>query len=277
MKANTLCRTLAVAALLAGPLACSFAGAVPTATPTPSADQAPGPTATAGDEAVALTSTEAPAETTSGECSNPYYPVVEGASWQYSGSNAQSGPFSFTRAFAEIHSDGFTDQDTWDNGLTRTGEWSCEDGNLKALSAGAGAGTVSTSNLSFVADSTTSEGVTLPAQIGAGDSWSQTIRTEGSMTMEGGLTADAVNEASMRCTAQGTASVTVPAGTFDAMRVECAIDMTITMTMSGMEVPPVAITSTQESWYASGVGWVKSTDTSELGTTTIELQSYAIP
>jgi hypothetical protein len=110
-----------------------------------------------------------------------------------------------------------------------------------------------------------------------GDTWSQTIRIEGTMTIAEGTSADATNEASLHCTAEGTESVTVPAGTFDAMKVVCQVQMSITVTTAGLSIPPTTVNSTSTAWYAPNVGWIKSEDTSDFGSSTIELQSYSNP
>jgi hypothetical protein len=258
--------TLAAIAVLAGLLACAPAGAgTPAATEPPTDSPAP-PTQEPTSE---------PA--TSGDCDNSLYPVVGGATWQYLGANSNSGTFSFAHTFVEIHSDGFTEQDVWDSGLVRSAQWSCQAGNLKALELGTGAGTVSTASTNFVADSTTSEGVTLPATVTAGDTWTQIVDINGHMQMPDNTSAAARNQASQNCTAIGPENVSVPAGTFEAMKVECQVEMTITISVQGLDVPPTTLASTSTLWYADGVGLVKSESASEFGTSTLDLQSYNIP
>lgn len=280
MKISPIPAILVALVLLSGLAACG-----PSASGTPAATELPGqtsaPVGLTETPAATQPPTQAPTEAsgggTGGQCANPMYPVIGGASWTYAGSNATTGTFSFTRTYPEIRDDGFTDQDAWTNGLTRTGQWSCDSGNLKALSLGTGAGTVSSGDPNFVANSTTSEGVTIPAGMNVGDTWTQTIRIEGDLTMADGTTAGATNEATMNCSALAQESVTVPAGTFDAMKVECQVAMTITVTMEGLSIPPTAINSTSDAWYAPNVGWVKSVESSGVGSNTIELQSYSLP
>ena len=83
----------------------------PPATPTPAPAPTPTPTRTA--------------------CTNPLFPVVNGAKWTYSLSGISSG--TFTHSIIAVRPDGFTDQDVFNSGVTRTGEWKCEDGALSAL------------------------------------------------------------------------------------------------------------------------------------------------
>jgi hypothetical protein len=266
MKTYRLPIALAALGVFSSMLACSLAGS-----------GTPAPTESPTGTQQAATEVPTTGAASSEECDNPLYPVVEGASWQYGGTNAATGDYSFTHTFVEIHADGFTEQDVWDSGLVRTGQWSCDGGNLKALELGGGAGTVSTSSISFVADSTTSEGVTLPATVNAGDTWSQLIDINGHMQMPDNTSAAARNQATQNCTAVGEENVSVPAGTFDAMKIECQVEMTITISLQDLDVPPTTITSTSTLWYAPGVGLVRSESASEFGTSTLELQSYSLP
>jgi hypothetical protein len=129
--------------------------------------------------------------------------------------------------------------------------------NLKALELGSGAGTVSTASTNFEADSTTSEGVTLPASVNIGDTWTQIVDINGHMQMPDNTSAAARNQASQNCNALAQESVSVPAGTFEAMKVECQVEMTITISVQGLDVPPTTLASTSTLWYAEGVGLVK--------------------
>ena len=95
-----------------------------------------------------------------------------------------------------------------------------------------------------------------------------------------GQSAEANGDESATFTALGVESVSVPAGTFEAMKVEVVTTININATFQGTTVP-VTFTGTTTSWYVQGVGWVKSVSTSEFGgissSDTIELQSYSIP
>jgi len=71
--------------------------------------------------------------------------------------------------------------------------------------------------------------------------------------------------------------VTVPAGTFDAVRMDCKTDIAITITMNGVDVP-TNVSMTSKMWYAPGIGMVKSDNVlSGDMTNTIELTAYTIP
>ena len=95
-----------------------------------------------------------------------------------------------------------------------------------------------------------------------------------------GQTAEAEGDTIYNYTAIGVESVSVPAGTFEAMKVEVVTTVNINATFQGTTVP-VTFTSTTTSWFAQGVGWVKSDSVSDFGdistSESIELVSYNIP
>ena len=88
---------------------------------------------------------------------------------------------------------------------------------------------------------TSNEGVTLPGDIQSGDHWSQTLGVEVSAD---NLTMDFTIENSFK--AAGYEVVSVPAGTFDALKVEME-----STTNGGNPI-------TQTLWYVQDVGLVKS-------------------
>jgi len=223
----------------------------------------------------AAISATAPAPQTLGQCSNPLQPVIIGAAWIYSMSGISTG--SFTRSITDVRSTGFTDQDAFDTGVTRTGEWKCEDGALTALAPAEGlSAMVQTEGLTAEYQTTSSSGVTLPAIVLPGDSWSQNFTIEGTQSLAG-QDVPAKGEMSYACTAANSETVSVPAGAFDAMRVGCQINGTITVAVAGIEVP-AEFTSAATIWYARDVGMVKTeNEISGVGHSTIELTSYTIP
>ena len=244
----------------------------------------PADASTMGDATVVA---ETPAESSasassamSGNCANQYYPVAAGATWNYSMSSDASGTSSFVRSIGSVSDGGFTDQDVFSGGTTRTGSWSCDNGDLAALDQGALA-TVSvptdSATPTFTAQSTESSGITIPATMTVGVSWSQSVTIEGSMEISG-MTADATNAATYTCTPAGMESVSVAAGTFDAMKVTCVYQMNITVNMDSTGPMSLPFSSTSDVWFAPNVGMVKTVDqNSDLGDTTIELTDYSIP
>jgi hypothetical protein len=213
-------------------------------------------------------------------CTNQYYPVTTGATWQYAGSNSTTGDFSFVRSITAVYQEGFVDQDVFDGGTTRTGTWACAAGDLSAMSQG-GVATVNVptnpSTATLIADSTESDGVTLPATLTPGESWNQAVKIAGTMKISEQISAKASNDTEYICTAVGQESVSVPAGTFNGMKVTCDYVMNIEVEMEATGPVSTKLTSTSNMWYVAGVGLVKIEDQGDIGLTTIELQSYSIP
>ncbi|MFC2065449.1 hypothetical protein ACFLXB_10185 [Chloroflexota bacterium] len=210
-------------------------------------------------------------------CDNQYFPVKESATWSYDNSGLDSE--SLTRSILEVTSDGFTDQDVFSDSTTRSGNWECKDGDLISLDLNvnnlAAANAVAGGNeIDF--EITSMEGVTLPAVVIEGTSWSQNIKLKGQQDFGGqamSLKLDITND----CISSGDETITVPAGTFTAQRVECTAAVLITVNIFGMEIPTNAASSST-SWYAEGVGMIKTVSDNGDGTTSsLELASYNIP
>jgi hypothetical protein len=123
---------------------------------------------------------------------------------------------------------------------------------------------------------TSSSGVTLPAIVRPNDSWSQQFTIEGTQTVSG-QDVQGKGDMSYSCTAADIETVVVPAGSFDAIRVGCQTNGTLTVTMAGFEVP-TEFTAAATMWYARDLGMIKTeNEISGVGHTTIELTSYTIP
>jgi hypothetical protein len=197
-----------------------------------------------------------------------------GATWNYKMTGSTSD--TFARSIAAADEGGFTDQDVFASGVTRQGKWNCENGTLTALNpSNGGSASVNAENVSVDFQTTAQSGVTLPAAINAGDAWEQALTLEGTETVSD-MQIPAKNEFTNSCRAVGMESVSVEAGTFDAMRVDCVTVMKITITMQEMPVE-TTLTLNGGNWYVEGVGMVKSTSTGEGLDSTIELTSFNIP
>jgi hypothetical protein len=216
---------------------------------------------------------------TSGACSNTYLPVVQGATWSYDVTGGPNGTTSYTDTISALSGDSFT-LTTSVQDLTRTQRWSCGADGLVALDFGGASATLAVANLQAEFDTTASTGVTLPADIAPGDTWSQTFTLEGSQTVSGDRPAKAEGQVEYDSTAAGLESVTVPAGTFEALRVDGTTSMDLTVHLSGFTVP-MTISGTIVRWYAPGVGFIRSVEKSDVFGTELEvkteLTSYDIP
>lgn len=214
-----------------------------------------------------------------GLCANIYYPVRQGATWSYKSTGGPAGEYSFTDTITSVRENGFT-LSTQIGDLTRTQEWTCTAEGLSALQlGGAPAAMLNSQNIQLNLDISNATGVTFPSQINPGDQWQQTMNVTGNVTMMN-EEADASGTAQMNFSAIGNESVTVPAGTFDALKVAVNVALNVDATYEGITLP-VSFSGEYTYWFAPGVGWVKSSGTGNvLGssfTDTTELQSYSIP
>ncbi len=210
-----------------------------------------------------------------GSCQNSYFPVKNGATWTYSGQFSKEA-YTQVLTIASASTDGFQVNmqitDSSGNTLVSTVDpWKCSSQGLVELAGPLGA-TLQSASGSASMKTLSTTGVTIPAQIKAGDTWSQVSQlqfTSADKTYDSTLT--------YSFTGFGTEQVTVAAGTFDAVKVQ--VHASTQAVLSGQTV---AVTVSGFEWFAPGVGRVKSSETvyafgipfaSEAG----ELQSYKIP
>jgi hypothetical protein len=134
-------------------------------------------------------------------------------------------------------------------------------------------------NIELHLDIDNATGLTFPRQISPGSQWQQNMDVTGNVTAFNEQ-AEATGNVQMSFNAVGNESVTVPAGTFEALKVEVDVTLNVNATYEGITLP-VSFTGDYTYWFAPNVGWVKASGTgSVLGnsfTDTTELQSYNIP
>ncbi|GAB4487421.1 MAG: hypothetical protein OHK0031_11450 [Anaerolineales bacterium] len=246
-------------------LACNL----PVPTPAPAADWPPrtkAPSATPN-----ASGTEAVLSPAQQNCFNSYQPVAVGASWAYQISGITND--TYTRSITAVSADGFSGQDVFASGATRSSDWKCAGGDLADLSGGANVA-AGGANFSFVTKA--SSGISLPAKLQPGVAWTQLVVLEGEQDA-GGQKILTRNNVSINCSAVKTETVSVPAGTFDALRLECVTKMEI-LTVNGDTTTPLASFEFPGSaWYAPGVGMVKSEGEAMGGKTLVVLTSYSLP
>jgi hypothetical protein len=214
-----------------------------------------------------------------GLCANTYYPVRQGATWTYRSSGGPAGEYSFTDTITSVREDGFT-LSTQIGDLTRTQEWTCKPEGLVALQlGGAPAAMLNSQNIQLNLDVKDSKGVTFPSQMNAGDQWQQNVEVEGEVSMgnDGGK---ATGTAQMNFNALGTESVTVPAGTFEAMKVKVDTTLNVDVAYGALSMP-LTFAGTYTYWFVPDIGWVKASGTGSLFgasfSETTELQTYQVP
>ena len=152
------------------------------------------------------------------ECGNPYYPVVNGSQWNYIGTN---GPFSYSLSSGTVGE--FTIVVELGANTFNIVGLCMQGGDINLLEVPGDSLSYSGEAGSATTKTTRKEGVTLPGDIQVGDDWSQTL---GLVVSAGNLKKEYTVDATY--TAIGYESVTVPAGTFNALKIKQS---------SSMEVP----------------------------------------
>ncbi len=263
---NHLSKTAGILLLVFSLSACSLGSGSPTAVPTDAGagPVIPLPTAKPGDP-----------------CANEYFPVKQGATYAYSSTGSPSGPYTFSRAITNARADGFTLVTQFkDKEIVQ--EWACKPEGLIPSQLGA---TDATSILAFekFTDLTASNisGFVMPPAITPGAEWTYALDIQGTEANSvSAIPSIMTGRVAMTFIAGNKESVTVPAGTFEALAVEVStvIDFDVT---TGANVVSLTLDSTYTVWYAPGVGWVKSNGYGKLGGQeyfeTIVLTSYSIP
>lgn len=245
--------------------------------------ETPSPVAADVAEEEAAVSPEATATENASLCSLVYMPVSEGATWNYEGTG-ETGPFSWTTTASNVSDTGFTVTQTHDTGgeaLIVTQEWSCTAEGVVALEYGGGVdASLSYTGLNATMETLQTTGITMPRDTKPGDAWEQSFQLQGTVTTAE-IVSDVAGSVTQAYQAIAIENVSTPAGAFDALKVEVVTTFDLQMTLMGITVP-FNMVSTNTTWFAQNVGWVKSTGSAVIdGTTgfenTIDLQSYNIP
>lgn len=263
MRLTQLTRSAAIAASIALLSACAPAGAQSPTNPQSTPTVQPSPTPAAG------------------VCSNALAPVKLGATWTYNTTSGTTNEGSLTTTITDVRPDGFTLAAKFEDGTTISQEWTCKPEGLMPQSLGAGQAALGLSAEGIQANFTTSNatGVALASNVQPGTTWIYGLDVAGNIS-DGSLNADLKGTVPTTMQAMGTESVTVPAGTFDAMKVQAASNFNVTATFHGLSLPFSSVVNTTF-WLAPGIGLIKSTEAGELAGTalsaTTELQSYTIP
>ncbi len=262
---------LPVLSLWLAALACNL----PQPTPAPAADWPPRTkTPTAASSAPSqpnAAGTEDAVSPAQEACFNLYQPIAVGASWTYQISGITND--TYTHSISALRADGFSGQDVFGSGTTRSSEWKCAGGDLTDLSGGAN---VAAGGESFAFVTKATSGISLPAALKPGVAWTQLVVLEGEREA-GGQKILTRNNVSVNCSAVKVETVSVPAGTFDALRLECLTKIEI-LTVNGENTTPLSnFEFTSSAWYAPGVGMVKSEGEGLGGQTQTTLTSYSLP
>ena len=210
-----------------------------------------------------------PSPTPASLCDNQYFPSQLGDAWEYSGNNTAIGAYSRTDTITNSSAEAFSVSTILAN-VSYGVHYDCSAAGLTAtdpIQQYVGA-LLSSPNSPVDVKLTSSSGVTLPASIIPGDTWQQTAGFEATspdLNMNGRFV--------FNYAAVGFENVTIPLGTFNALRV----DTTIRIEVSAFRV--LAGTYTSTSWMVPEIGIIKSEGTSHVPnidfSDTMQLTSFA--
>ena len=255
-----------------------------TAAPTTAASaEAPAAETTAPSAPATTTAATSPAETTAAAtsapaagasgCDHPYYPLRQGATWTYTISGAGE-PTEQTHTVTKV--DSASAQISFKVGdVVVTNQVNCS---AEGLQYGSPPNMSSQlGNFSAQMEVELAEGIYLPTadKLVPGATWDTHYVVKGTLKL-GQQDVAVTNDMKFHSEVVGNEQVTVPAGTFDALKLKQQITFNIQMANVPASAPPT--TFEQFVWLAKGVGMVKnSTDVANAGTITTELKSYNIP
>lgn len=212
-------------------------------------------------------------------CGNPYYPFKKGLTIAYSvtPTSGAAGSADFTTRIVSVEGTKAKVQTELYGGAIADMEADCASGSV-ALTGSSGLG-ADLQGMTFKTTVLSSSGTSMPANVKANATWdfTETIKMEitGGAT---GFAGSAVNlTAREQSKAIGEESVTVPAGTFKAMKVETTRTTEssfVTATGASLgKIPTTTDTSTE--WWVKGIGMVKTVTVNSDGTSTIEAKSVS--
>jgi len=185
----------------------------------------------------------------SGPCGNPYYPIVKGASYAYQVTGTRS--WIQTHTILDVNEKGFTEEVVQDI-VTNTYEWECMSEGLINTYSG-----IMTTENDTVNTTSAGEGITIPASILIGDTWKQTCQL---ISSDGKGQGELQRSLTYNRTAITIETVTVPAGTFEAIRVDYDLEADASMETSDGHSLPLGIDySSGSEWYVENIGLIKKT------------------
>jgi len=184
-----------------------------------------------------------------GPCGNPYYPVALGVSYAYQVTGTRS--WIQTHTITDVSETGFTEEVAQDI-LTHIYEWKCKSEGLINTYGG----TMVTEN-DTVNTSSEGEGITIPASISIGDTWVQTCLL---ISSDGKGEGELHRSLTYTRTASAMETVTVPAGTFEVIRVDYDLEAETSLETNDDNSLPLSVDySSGSEWYGENIGLIKKT------------------
>ena len=214
-------------------------------------------------------------------CDNPLGPVKLGATWTYSSTTNNEGPAVFTTTITDVRPNGFSAVADLGDNIRVNQDWACMQDGLTIQSLDTGSASLSLDIEGIQVDLTTSDatGLILPAHLETGATWPYGLSIDGKVK-QGDSSANVQGSISTAFEDVGSEPITVPAGSFNATKIQATSTIKVTADYLILKLPITSVVTTTF-WLAPGVGLVKSVESGDLmGTTlssTTELQSYNIP
>jgi hypothetical protein len=258
---------------------------------TPQAGNTPLATSAAGEATATTASVEPEATATSADnngaeptvdpnnfigetaCDTLYFPLRQGASWNYSG---EGMTLNWTVVEVSGDQENATVTMVADVGsdVSIDYHWSCTSEGVVSYDFGVGSFSIAEvegmGDLQF--EVTDASGSFLPpGDLTPGMTWENSYTIQSSFSVEGQSFSSSATS-SQTYTAIGLETVTVPAGTFEAMRVDSVGSVTSTA-MGQSFTSDISATY----WFAEGVGLLKTSSSSLDVVSILELTSYNIP
>ncbi len=198
-------------------------------------------------------------------CSNAYHPFGPTVQREYQLVSEDVGNFSYRETFLEFSGDSFTRQIEDLDGVTIQVQMNCAaDGMLSVAPAGM---TFDGEAIPMMSGALLELSLPPEAEWQPGKTWTYQIERGAGLPIGLG-TATLSNEII------GPETVTVPAGTFNTVRVETLVDQQMTLDLPGVGRQVIDLSHRATSWYAKGIGMVRSVTDEEEGRMTVELLDY---
>jgi hypothetical protein len=211
-------------------------------------------------EAAAATPTLATAAETgalpAGDCGNVFYPVIEGRTLRYANTIPGFGNTEHTVTYSDVTDTSFTATTDLGDGNVLTQTWTCSgEGLLQPEFSQLPTAEEFTLTVEFVESS----GLTIPAadQFQPGMTWTTHYVANATVSDAGAGEMTMAQTTDLTHTVVGPETITVPAGTFDALRVETTGNVSSVTSVGGVSVPPMELAMSFVSWYAEGIGLVR--------------------
>lgn len=224
--------------------------------PTAAATTAAEPTAAPVEPTPTLATAEETAALPAGDCSNAFYPVIEGRTLRYANNIPGFGVTEHAITHSDVTDTSFTATTDLGDGNVLTQTWTCSgEGLLQPEFSQLPTGDQVTLTIEFVESS----GLTIPAadQFQPGATWTTRYVANATLSDSGAGEMLMEQTTELTHTVIGPETITVPAGEFEAMRVETTGNVIAVTSVGGVAVPPTEIPMSFVSWYTEGVGLVR--------------------